>query len=98
MFYSQNRAGETFRAWSETSAQLLWNVNYSRDVKSQYWANTVEVGPGLKVHLHWMPRNVYWTTDLLRGFYLAGPYVDAHYGLHNDYTDVRVGFWYAMTK
>ncbi len=98
MFLSQHRAGETFRAWDNTTAQLLWNVNYARDVKSQYWANSIELGPGIKIHLHWMPRNVYWTTDLLRGIYLAGPYRDVSSHPHDDYTDVRVGFWYAMTK
>lgn len=96
--FSQHRAGETFRAWGNTTAQLLWNANYARDLKDQYWANTLETGPGIKVHLHWMPRNVYYTTDFLRGFYLQGAYLDSQFHQHSNYTDIRVGFWYAMTK
>ncbi len=97
LFYWQNRVGRTFNLWG-ASAQLLFNLNYTRDVKSQYWANTAEMGPGLKVHLPWMPRNVYWTTDLLRGVYLEGPQVDIQPHRHYNYDDVRVGFWYALTK
>lgn len=98
LFYSQHRAGRTFRAWGDTTAQVLWNINYARDTKSEYWANSVELGPGVRIHLHWMPRNVYWTTDFLRGVYLEGPYLDSHFHQHANYDDVRVGFWYAATK
>jgi hypothetical protein len=98
LLFSQHRAGYTFHTWDNTTAQLLWNANYARDLKGEYWANTFETGPGVKVRLHWMPRNVYWTTDFLRGYYLAGPYLDNQYSRHSNYTDIRVGFWYAMTK
>ncbi len=97
MLFWQNRAGRTFHTWGDSTTQLLFNVNYARDVKNEYWANTIEMGPGVKVHLHWMPRNVYWTTDLLRGAYLEGPQVDRHNRHHYNYDDVRVGFWYAVS-
>lgn len=92
LFYWQNRVGRTFELWG-ASAQLLLNLNYVRDVKSQYWANTAELGPGIKVHLPWMPSNVFFSTDLLRGAYVErgspnGP----------NYYDVRLGIWYAVTK
>ena len=98
LYYSQNRAGRTFRAWGNTSAQTLWNLNYVRDLKNEYWANTVEAGPGLKLHMPWMPKNVYLSADFLRGFYLDGPFIDNQFHPHHDYNDFRLSFWYAITK
>jgi tetratricopeptide (TPR) repeat protein len=102
MFYSQHRAGRTFHAWDKTRAQLLMNVNFVGDIKSQYWANTVEIGPGAKVHLPGMRPNVYLSADFLRGFYLRGDYYPpcALKGCapQSSYNDLRVSFWYAFTK
>lgn len=94
LFYSQHRAGRTFPVWAGTSMQLLFNVNYVRDMKDQYWANTIEMGPGLKVHPVWMPKNVYFTTDFLRGVYTNNQFNPRR----PNYDDIRVGFWYAITK
>jgi len=102
MFYSQHRAGRTFQAWDKTKAQLLMNVNFVKDVKSQYWANTVEIGPGAKVHLPGMRPNVYLSADFLRGFYLQGDYYPPctlkGCSPQSSYNDIRVSFWYAFTK
>lgn len=98
LFYSQHRGGRTFRAWGGSFAQLLWNVNYARDVKNEYWANTLEAGPGMKMHLRWMPANVYFSADFLRGVYLNGPYRDSMLHRHYNYNDIRVGLWYAKTR
>ncbi len=94
LFYWQQRAGRTFRLWGDTSAQLLFNVNYVRDMKDQYWANTIEMGPGLRVHPQWMPKNVYFATDFLRGVYTNNQFNPRR----PNYDDIRVGFWYAITK
>ncbi len=98
LYYSQHRAGRTIRAWNNTSAELLWNLNYVRDMKNQYWANTIETGPGLKVRMPWMPRNVYLSADFLRGIYTEKPYIDRQFHPHSNYNDIRVSFWYAITK
>lgn len=94
LFYSQHRAGRTFRLGSEGSIEGLFNANYLRDVKSQYWANTAEIGPGVKVHFGWMPKNVYFATDFLRGVYLNNTYNPRR----PNYYDLRVSFWYAVTR
>ncbi|MGH9582478.1 MAG: tetratricopeptide repeat protein [Bryobacteraceae bacterium] len=96
--YSQHRAGRTFRAWKKSSLQALVNVNYTRDIQRQYWANTLEAGPGLKFHLPWMPRGVYFSIDYLRGKYLEDPYIDKSFRVHSYYNDIRVGFWFARTR
>jgi tetratricopeptide (TPR) repeat protein len=98
LFYSQHRAGHTFRVWRETSVQLLFNANYVRDVKGEYWANSLEIGPGVKLHFRWMPPNVYLSLDLLRGVYTDGPYLDNMFHRHYNYNDIRAGFWFAKTK
>ncbi len=91
LFYSQHRAGETFHFAGGASGQLLFNVNYVRDVKAEYWANTVEIGPGFKFRMPWMPPSMYLSADLLHGFYTeASP--------RPNYNDVRVSVWYAVTK
>jgi tetratricopeptide (TPR) repeat protein len=91
---SQNRTGYTFTPPWGGSAQALWNTNVSHDLKAQYWANTAEFGPGLKVHFNWLRPGVYLTTDLLRGVYLN----NTDNPRRPNYNDVRVGLWYAFTR
>jgi len=91
LFYSQHRAGETLHFGNGFSGQLLFNANYTRDVKGEYWANTFEVGPGIRLHAPWMPPAMYVSVDTLHGFYtMASP--------KPNYNDVRVSIWYAVTK
>ena len=94
LFLSQHRLGRTFRAWDGSSAQALFNINVTQDSKHQYWANTIEMGPGIKLHLPWMPPNVYLSSDFLRGVYTNNLYNPRR----PNYNDVRVSLWYAMTK
>ena len=94
IFNTQNRAGRTFHPWSTASAQVLFNANYTHDLKNQYWAETIEMGPGLKLHMPWMRPGVYFSTDFLRGVYTN----NAGNPRRPNYDDVRVGFWYAFAK
>jgi tetratricopeptide (TPR) repeat protein len=94
IFGSQHRAGRTFHFRSGLIAQALWNINYEHDLKHEYWANTVETGPGLKLRMPYMPSNVYFYTDLLRGVYTN----NAGNPRRPNYNDIRVGFWYAITR
>ncbi|HMF77466.1 MAG TPA: tetratricopeptide repeat protein [Bryobacteraceae bacterium] len=94
LIYSQHRAGRTFRLGEGNSFQMLWNGNVVRDLKNQYWANTVEFGPGVKLHMSWMPRGLYFATDFMRGVYLNNLYNPRG----PNYNDIRVSFWYAATK
>ena len=94
LFYSQHRAGRTFHVGDGNKFQLLMNGNYVRDVKQQYWANTFEFGPGIKIHPSWMPSSLYFSADFLRGVYLDNLYNPRR----PNYYDVRLSFWYAKTK
>jgi len=96
LLYSQNRTGYTFAASESTGfqAQLYWNWNLTVDTKRQYWANTVETGPGFRFRFASMPPSLLFTVNALRGSYLInegnprGPV----------FNDLRVGFWYAFSR
>lgn len=94
LIYSQQRGGRTFHAWGNTLAQALFNINFTHDLKSEYWANTVEMGPGMKLHLPWMAPNVYLSADFLRGVYTNNQFNPRR----PNYYDTRVSIWYAITK
>ena len=89
LFYSQNRAGRTLPLGEGNTLQVLMNGNVVADVQQQYWANTAEFGPGVRFRPSWLPKNVYFSADYLRGFYLTTQ--------RPNYSDMRVGMWYAKT-
>jgi len=94
MFYSQNRTGRTFHAADGSYFQLYANADYVHDLKNQYWANTVDFGPGARAHLPWMPPGVYLAADYLRGVYTQ----NKGNPRRPNYTDFRVSFWYAASR
>ncbi len=94
LFYSQNRAGRTLPLGEGNTLQFLMNGNLVTDMQRQDWANTLEFGPGLRFRPNWLPKNVYFSGDFLRGRYLINNPLNPG---HLNYHDVRVGFWYAKT-
>jgi tetratricopeptide (TPR) repeat protein len=97
LLYSQNRAGYTLRStegWGGVHAQVYWNGNATVDVLRQYWANYVETGPGVRFRFEEWRVPLRFSIDAVRGAYLInqgnprGP----------NFSDVRVGVWYAFTK
>jgi len=86
LLYSLNRTGRTFGE----NLQLYWNWNATVDAKGEYWANTVETGPGVRFRLN----PLQFTVNFLRGAYLvsqSNPY-------RPNFNDVRIGVWYAFTR
>lgn len=94
LFYSQHRTGQTFRLFGGDYLQAYANANYVRDMKQQYWANTVEFGPGARLHIPSLPPGVYLSADWLRGVYTMNKYNPRR----PNYNDFRLGFWYAATR
>ena len=85
LLYSQNRTGRTFGE----KLQVYWNWNATVDAKGEYWANSVETGPGVRFRLN----PLQFTVNFLRGAYLvnqSNPY-------RPNFNDVRIGVWYAFT-
>jgi Tfp pilus assembly protein PilF len=85
--YSQNRAG-----FGVGKVQFYWNGNITADTQRQYWANSVETGPGLRFHVPQTPRTLLFSMNGLRGAYLKN---DDNPQKPN-YFDFRAGFWYAF--
>ncbi len=86
--YSQTRFGYTRRP-----VQFLFHTNFTVDTKRQYWANYAEAGPGIRFHIPGMPNALLFSVSCLRGVYL----VNAGNPRRPNFTDVRAGFWYAIS-
>ena len=97
LYYTQNRAGYTFSP-AETlggfQAQLYWNINANTDRLRQYWANYVEMGPGLRFRFRSLPRSMLFSVNFARGVYTTNDYNPRR----PNYYDLRAGFWYAFTR
>ena len=96
LLYTQTRIGVTpppIPVFGSLQSQFFWNNNIIRDSKSWDWANYVETGPGLKFRWSWMPRSLVFSVNGLRGAYM----VPQFYRRPN-FLDLRMGFWYAITR
>jgi Flp pilus assembly protein TadD len=91
--YSQNKVGYTIRPFGVKS-QIFWNDNVTFDVKRQYWANTFEMGPGLRFRPPRTPAAMNVTVSGIRGVYL----INAGNPRRPNFFDFRVGVWYAFTR
>ena len=92
LLYSQNRVGYTPGVGS-FKAQVYLNANLTGDVRRQYWANYAETGPGIRFRWAAMPPSLFFTVNMLRGFYTRN--VDNP--RRPNYSDFRAGFGYAFT-
>ena len=96
MLYTQTRMGVTpprVAALGSIETQFFWNNNLVRDAKSLDWANYVETGPGFKFRWPWMPKSLQFSVSALRGEYTV-----PQWERKATFDDVRIGFWYAITR
>ena len=97
ILYSQNRVGVNLgrvERLGSLETMLYWNLNSSVDARRQYWANTLEMGPGLRFRWAWMPPSWVYSVNLVRGAYT----VMGSNPRNRLYNDLRIGFWYAITR
>ena len=90
LLYNQTRLGYV----ASRHVQLYWNANFTLDARRQYWANFAETGPGVRLSSSLLPRSMWLSLNLLRGVYL----VNENNPRRPNYTDVRLGVWYAFTS
>ena len=90
--YWQTHAGYT-PATPRIATQLVWNAGFTFDAKRQYWANFVETGPGVRLHLNGTPKPLVFSVNLLRGAYL----INQGNPRRPNFNDLRIGLWYAFT-
>ena len=96
LLYTQTRLGVTpprVAALGALTSQLFWNNNLIRDAKNLDWANYVETGPGVKFRWPWMPKALVFSVSGLRGAYTTPQYYR-----RPNFVDLRMGFWYAITR
>ena len=96
ILYSQNRIGYQWPGEDAngTRVALYWNINATVDLRHQYWANFAETGPGMRFRFAGMPSGLMFTSNFLRGAHLINT---ANPGRPNFY-DLRMGFWYAISR
>lgn len=96
IYYSQNRSGYTFatrEGFGGFQPQLYWNANINADRLHEYWANTVETGPGFRFRFRDFPQALF-AVNFLRGAYT----INLDNPRRPNYFDLRVGLWYAFTR
>jgi len=86
---SLNQLGYTVRPFAGLRVQLFCNANLTADTQRQGWANFAEAGPGLRFRWATLPPALVFSVSALRGAYLQTA---------KQFDDVRVGFWYALTR
>jgi hypothetical protein len=91
--YTQSRVGFT-SSLGAFKVQTYWSDNLTFDVKSQYWANFVETGPGFRFHPPGTPPSLAITIGGVRGVYLR----NEDNPRRPNFFDFRAGIWYAITK
>jgi tetratricopeptide (TPR) repeat protein len=91
--YTQTRIGFT-SSLGAFKVQTFWSDNLTFDVKSQYWANFVETGPGFRFHPPGTPSSLAITVGGVRGVYLR----NEDNPRRPNFFDFRAGIWYAITK
>jgi Tfp pilus assembly protein PilF len=87
--YNQSRFGYA----ANRHLQLYWNANFTIDASREYWANFVETGPGFRVSSRWLPPSMWISGNVVRGAYL----VNRANPRRPNFTDARLGIWYAFT-
>jgi tetratricopeptide (TPR) repeat protein len=92
-----SRFGNDFLSYLQSRAgwrSLIFNANLTADTTRQHWANFIEAGPGFRIHPPGTAKNLLFSVNLLRGVYLVNDGIPGH----SNFNDLRVGFWYAITK
>jgi hypothetical protein len=89
---AQNQLGYTVRPFAGLRMQLYANANLTADTKWQAWAHFGEGGPGLRFRWAALPPGLVFSINALWGTYSREVYQPP--ARH----DLRVGFWYALTR
>lgn len=88
MIGSQNRIGYTVGRW-----QIGVLVGGSTDTRREYWANYYEVGPSFRAQLPKLPSSLFLNVEAVRGY----NYVQQGNPRPANYSDIRIGLWYAFS-
>jgi tetratricopeptide (TPR) repeat protein len=90
--YVQTRAGYHLPRQGLLNAQAFLAANYVRDLRGFYWANFVEIGPGLAFGLRSFPQ-MQTSVGLFRGVYRQ----NEGNPRRPNFLDFRVSIWYSRS-
>ena len=94
LFYGQYRPGYRLPNRGPLKVQAYLNFNITTDTQRAYWANYVEVGPGIRIRVPGVKPPMNFSLDWLRGVHLTnqgnlrGP----------NYFDLRASLWYSFSR
>ena len=89
----QNKAGFNLPRVGPLHTQVFVNADITQDTLREYWANYVDAGPGVRLHLNGTPQSLVFSVSALRGVYTH----NEDNPRHPNFFDLRAGFWYAFT-
>jgi hypothetical protein len=92
--YWRYRPGYRLPDRGRLRAQVYLNWNVTVDTSREYWANTVELGPGLRIRVPTQGPPMDFSIDVVRGVHLS----NRGNTLRPNYLDIRAGLWYSFTK
>jgi hypothetical protein len=93
IMYYRVRSGFTLKPKGPVQIQAGWNFNGATDVRRYQWANSIETGPGIRLHWKGLPQPVLFSLDALKGRYTV---LDGT--RPPKYSDFRIGLWYAFSR
>ena len=92
--YGQFRPGYRLPDHGALKAQVFWNFNATVDRNRAYWANYVEVGPGVRLRVPGVTPPMDFMVQVLRGVHLVNEFNPRR----PNYWDVRLSLWYSVAR
>ena len=92
--YFQYRPGYRLPSKGPLKAQVYINWNLVADTSREYWANTWETGPGIRVRIPGIRPPMSFSLDFVRGVHLS----NRGNTRRPNYFDLRAGLWYSFSR
>jgi hypothetical protein len=92
--YFQYKPGYRLPNQGPLKAQIYLNWNLVADSSREYWANTWETGPGIRMRVPGVRPPMSFSLDFVRGVHLS----NRGNTRRPNYFDLRAGLWYSFSK
>ena len=92
--YFQYKPGYRLPNRGPFKAQIYMNWNLVADTSREYWANTWETGPGVRIRIPWIRPPMNFSLDFVRGVHLS----NKGNTRRPNYFDLRAGLWYSFSR
>ena len=92
--YFQYKPGYRLPNKGPLKAQVYMNWNLVADTSREYWANTWETGPGIRIRIPGIRPPMNFSLDFVRGVHLS----NKGNTRRPNYFDLRAGLWYSFSR